>query len=70
MTGEYTTQEAIGGSNIVLTIDANLQRVTEQALADCIWGIQAGAYSQVYDARRGSLRCNGRKYWRNTSYGK
>ena len=69
ITGEYTTQEAIGGSDIVLTIDANLQRVTEEALASCIWGIQAGAYSQVYNARRWSLCCHGCKYWRNISNG-
>lgn len=54
ITGEYTTQEAIGGSDIVLTIDANLQRVTEEALANCIWGIQSGAYSQVYNAKGGA----------------
>ena len=32
ITGEYVSQEAIGGSDIVLTIDANLQTVTENAL--------------------------------------
>ena len=26
ITGEYTSKEAIGGANIVLTIDANLQK--------------------------------------------
>ena len=55
ITGEYTTKEAIGGSDIVLTIDANLQRVTEEALANCINGIKSGQYSQVYDAKRRSL---------------
>ncbi len=59
ITGEYVTQEAIGGSDIVLTIDANLQRVTEEALANCINGIRSGAYSQVYDAHRRSLCCYG-----------
>ncbi len=29
-TGEYITKEAVGGSNIVLTIDANLQLITEK----------------------------------------
>lgn len=33
---EYTEKEAIAGSNVVLTIDANLQAVTEQALANAI----------------------------------
>lgn len=55
ITGEYTTKEAIGGSDIVLTIDANLQRVTEEALANCINGIKTGAYSQVYNATRTAL---------------
>ncbi len=54
VTGEYVTQEAIGGADIVLTIDANLQRVTEEALANCINGIKTGAYSQVYDAKGGA----------------
>ena len=54
LTGEYVTKEAIGGSDIVLTIDANLQKVTEEALANCIWGIQTGAYSQVYNAKGGA----------------
>ena len=51
ITGEYVTQEAIGGSDIVLTIDANLQRVAEQSLATCIENIRNGSYSQVYDAQ-------------------
>ena len=33
---EYTEKEAIAGSNIVLTIDANLQAITERALAEAI----------------------------------
>jgi penicillin-binding protein 2 len=37
ITGEYVTQEAVGGSDVVLTIDANLQEVAEQALAECIY---------------------------------
>lgn len=54
ITGEYVTQEAIGGSDIVLTIDANLQRVTEEALANCINNIQIGAYGHQYDAKGGA----------------
>ena len=54
ITGEYTTREAIGGSDIVLTIDANLQRVTEEALANCIEGIRNGSYSNVYNAKGGA----------------
>ena len=33
---EYTEQEAISGSNVVLTIDANLQAVAEKALEETI----------------------------------
>lgn len=54
ITGEYTSQEAIGGANIVLTIDANLQGITERALATNIEKIRTGGFSQVYDAQGGS----------------
>lgn len=54
ITGEYTSQEAIGGANVVLTIDANLQRITEQALASNIDKIRNGGFSQSYDAQGGS----------------
>lgn len=53
-TGEYTTQEAIGGADIVLTIDANLQRKTEEALRNNIEKIRAGGFNKVYDAQGGS----------------
>lgn len=55
ITGEYVTQEAIGGSDIVLTIDANLQKVAEQSLATCIEKIKNGSYGHVYDAQGGSV---------------
>ena len=32
-TAEYVSKEAIAGSDVVLTIDANLQKITENALA-------------------------------------
>lgn len=54
ITGEYVTQEAIGGSDIVLTIDANLQNVLENSLAQCISHIQTGYYSNVYEAKGGA----------------
>ncbi len=54
ITGEYVTKEAIGGSDIVLTIDANLQEVTERALADCISNIRNGHYSNIYNATGGA----------------
>lgn len=51
---ENITQNAISGSNIVLTIDANLQKVTEQALADCVEKIKAGGFAQTYNAKGGA----------------
>ena len=47
-------KKRFGGSDIALTIDANLQRVTEEALANCIQGIRNGSYSQVYNAKGGA----------------
>ena len=54
ITGEYVTQEAIGGSDVILTIDANLQSVLESSLAQCISNIRSGYYSSVYDAKGGA----------------
>lgn len=50
ITGEYTAQEAIGGASIALTIDENLQRVTEQSLAFNVEKIRAGGFGHAYDA--------------------
>lgn len=33
-TAEYVAEEAVAGSDVVLTIDANLQQVAETALAN------------------------------------
>ena len=55
VTGEYTSQEAIGGSSVVLTIDANLQKIAEQALIENIWKIKTGGFGQVYDANGGTV---------------
>ena len=52
--GEYVTEEAIAGSNIVLTIDANLQKIVENALAGNIQKIASGGFGKVYDAQAGS----------------
>ena len=52
--GEYVTQEAIAGSNIVLTIDANLQKIVENALAANIQKIASGGFGKTYDAQAGS----------------
>ena len=51
---EYTTKEAVKGSDVVLTIDLNLQKVTEQALANTINKINSGGYSQQYDTNSGA----------------
>lgn len=54
ITGEYTSKEAIAGSDIVLTIDSNLQKVTEDALAANINKISTGGFGKRYDARAGA----------------
>ncbi len=55
ITEEYTEDEAIQGSTLVLTIDANLQAVTEKALQDTIDGIRNGAYGKKYPATAGAI---------------
>jgi penicillin-binding protein 2 len=46
ITGEYISQEAVGGADVVLTIDSNLQKVTEEALAANIEKIRSGGFSR------------------------
>lgn len=54
--GEYVSEQAIAGSDVVLTIDANLQRITEKALEDTINGIRNGEYSNTkYPASAGAI---------------
>lgn len=53
-TAEYISQEAIAGSDIVLTIDADLQKVTEDALAANIEKIASGGFGKAYDAQAGA----------------
>lgn len=55
ITGEYTSQEAIGGANIALTIDANLQRIAEMSLANNILKIREGAFGEAVDAFGGAV---------------
>jgi penicillin-binding protein 2 len=55
VTGEYTSQEAIGGSDIVLTIDANLQQVAEDALEANILKIREGGFGEPVDAQGGAV---------------
>lgn len=54
VTGEYISKEAIGGADIVLTIDAHLQEVTEKALERNILEIRQGVFGQVEDAQGGA----------------
>lgn len=53
-TAEYVSKEAIAGSDVVLTIDANLQKVTENALAGNIQKIASGGFGKVYNANAGA----------------
>ncbi len=53
-TAEYVSQEAIAGSDVVLTIDANLQKVTEDALKANIEKIATGGFGKAYDAKAGA----------------
>ncbi len=54
-TAEYIAKEAIAGSDIVLTIDANLQKIAEDALAANIQKISTGGFGKVYDAKAGAV---------------
>ena len=54
ITSEYTSEEAVAGSDVVLTIDSNLQKITEQALENNIKKIASGGFGQTYDAKAGS----------------
>lgn len=54
ITNEYIAEEAVAGSDIILTIDANLQKVTEEALKQNIKDIAAGKYGKKYDAKAGA----------------
>lgn len=53
-TAEYIAKEAVAGSDVVLTIDANLQRITENALASNIQKIATGGFGKAYDAKAGA----------------
>ena len=53
-TGEYITEEAIQGSDIELTIDANLQAATEKALKDNIEKISSGGFAEQRNVNAGT----------------
>ena len=54
ITSEYTSKEAVAGSDIVLTIDSKLQKITEEALESNIKKIASGGFGKVYNAKAGS----------------
>lgn len=54
-TNEYISKEAIAGANVVLTIDANLQKVTEDSLKKNIEKIKNGDYGEKSDADSGAV---------------
>jgi len=54
-TAEYITEEAVSGSSIVLTIDSNLQKVTEDALKNTIKKIASGGFDDKIDTQAGSV---------------
>lgn len=70
ITSEYISEEAIAGSDVVLTIDANLQKVAEDALEQNIKDIAAGEYGEGNEADARCSSCNECEYWRNISNGK
>lgn len=53
-TGEYITKEAIGGANVVLTLDSNLQNVAENSLRNNIEKIRSGGFGKPSDAKGGA----------------
>lgn len=55
ITGEYTSKEAIGGADVVLTIDANLQGIAERALAANIQKIREGGFGEPVNAEGGAV---------------
>lgn len=54
ITSEYTSKEAVAGSDIVLTIDSKLQKITEEALESNIKKIASGGFGKVYNVKAGS----------------
>lgn len=56
ITSEYVSEEAIAGSDVILTIDANLQSVAEKALEQNIKDLAAGKFGKKKeDAKSGAV---------------
>lgn len=54
VTDEYVTKEAVAGKDIMLTVDAELQKITENALANNIKIMQEGYFGKPIDAKEGA----------------
>ncbi|MGN1302936.1 MAG: penicillin-binding protein 2, partial [Clostridia bacterium] len=54
ITAENIAEEAVAGSNVVLTIDSKLQKIAEDALKNNIEKIRSGGFGKSYDAKGGS----------------
>lgn len=55
VTEEYVSEEAVAGSDVVLTIDANLQNVAEEALKKNIEKIANGGFYETSPADAGAV---------------
>lgn len=55
ITSEYISKEAVSGSDIILTIDANLQKAAEDALERNIKDIASGKFGEGNDADAGAV---------------
>lgn len=55
VTGSTVTKDAVQGSTVVLTIDAKLQKVAEDALKKNIEKIKKGGFGRKYNAEGGSV---------------
>ena len=55
ITSEYISEEAVAGSDVILTIDANLQKVAEDALEQNIKDIADGKFGAKHDATAGAV---------------
>lgn len=55
ITGEYIEKEAVAGCDVVLTIDANIQKVAEKALKDNIIKISSGGFYERSNANAGAV---------------
>ena len=55
ITAESIAKEAIAGSDVILTLDSNLQKIVEQELKSNIEKIKSGGFGKIYDAKGGSF---------------